>query len=112
MTEESVNLLISKGAMIGGLIIFLFAVYKFLDNYWEKRNDRAIALAKEKSAGEAALKTIEADIKAIEQEVEDIKAFKGKSEHDYTLLNVLVLKLREDYRFIMDRMFPAKAEKQ
>lgn len=108
MNPETWKILITNVGMLGAWAIGLFALYKSLTEYWEKKNDRAVAIAKEQSVGAKALRIIAEDIKAVEDELDALKKFRGKAENDYSLINALVLKLREDYKFIMDRIFTTK----
>lgn len=114
MTEANWTLLITTIKWLGAGILVLLGAIKALREYLSYQNDklqkiidRDVAIAKEKSVGEQAIKLIEADMAMIEKEIEEIKLFKDKSATDYTVLHTLIDKLREDYRFILDRMFPS-----
>ena len=112
MNQENWTLLINAFKWLGGGLLFAFTAFKAWREYLEKQNERTIAIAKEKSVGEQAIKMIEADIALIEKEIESVKAFKSKSETDYTILHTLIDKLRDDYKFIMDRIFPSNFKQQ
>lgn len=71
---------------------------------WKAYLESEVQKAKEKSVGEAALKRVDADIKLIEEEMEKMRV----STSEYGVLKILVEKLRDDYKFIMERLFPIK----
>jgi hypothetical protein len=84
----------------GATAMVMFGLYKA----WLAYLDTEIKKAKEKSVGEAALKRVDADIDLIEKEINTIR----ESTSDYAVLKILVEKLRDDYKFIMERLFPIK----
>lgn len=86
-----------------GIAMVLIGLYKAYQAYLEAQ----ILKAKEKSVGEQALKRVDSDIELIEKELDKIRA----STSDYGVLKILVEKLRDDYKFIMERLFPIKPAK-
>lgn len=114
MNQETWNLIITTFKWFGTVAIAMWGGFKAWKEYLsnqsdklQKQIDRDVAIAKERSAGEQAIKMIDADIDLIQKEIEAVKAFRSKSETDYTVLHTLIEKLREDYKFIMDRIFPS-----
>lgn len=91
--KNSLEILIDTGGKLIAALLTLFALYKAAVEYFKTR----VEIAKEKSTGAAAIKTLEDATRRMQEEIDKLKSNAGNHEKD-------VEKLQQDFNDLMMRL--------
>lgn len=92
-TKSALELILDAGGKLVAVLLTLFALYKATLEYFKSQ----VQIAKEKSTGETAIKTLEDASHRMQEEIDRLKRTSGNQEEE-------IERLQRDFNDLMKRM--------